>query len=62
MSDTKKPIRPMAHWENDPDSLDWDIFTCSNCGRQLCLEDQGYPPEMDYRFCPYCGAKMEELA
>ena len=49
-----------AHWENDSAGVDCDIFTCSNCGERLCFEDQGYSPEIDYRFCPYCGAKMEE--
>lgn len=52
--------KQLAHWENDPAGMDCDIFTCSNCGEQLCFEDQGYFPEIDYKFCPYCGAKMEE--
>ena len=52
-------LRPVAHWENGPDGIDSDIFSCSNCCERICLEDQGYFPEMDYKFCPYCGARME---
>lgn len=54
-------LRPVAHWENDPDGMDSDIFSCSNCCERICLEDQGFFPKMDYKFCPYCGARMEEL-
>lgn len=56
----KKEEEHPAHWENNPDGRGCDVFACSNCGKQLCFEDQGYFPEIDYRFCPYCGAKMEE--
>lgn len=52
-------LRPVAHWENDPEGVGHDVFTCSNCRAQIAFEDQGFFPEMDYKFCPYCGAKME---
>ncbi len=57
-----KSLRPVAHWENDPNGVDSDVFTCSNCCERICLEDQGFFPEMDYKFCPYCGARMEGVS
>lgn len=54
-------LRPVAHWENDPDGINHDVFTCSNCGELFAFEDQGFFPKMDYKFCPYCGARMEDV-
>lgn len=54
-------LRPVAHWENDPNGAGSDVFSCSNCCERICLEDQGYFPEMDYKFCPYCGARIENV-
>nr|DAV16597.1 MAG TPA: zinc-ribbon domain protein [Caudoviricetes sp.] len=54
-------LRPVAHWENDPNGAGSDVFSCSNCCEWICLEDQGYFPKMDYKFCPYCGARMENV-
>lgn len=54
-------LRPVAHWENDPNGAGSDVFSCSNCCERICLDDQGYFPEMDYKFCPYYCARIENV-
>lgn len=56
-----------GHWVLDPDGMDWNIpaWRCSVCG---CRNDN-IPPNLEKtnplrwsgsRFCPNCGAKMDE--
>ena len=56
-----------GHWILDPDGMDWNIpaWCCSVCG---CKNDN-IPPNLEKtnplrwsgsKFCPNCGAKMDE--
>lgn len=57
-----------GHWVLDPDGIDWNIpaWCCSLCG---CRNDN-IPPNLEKtnplrwsgsKFCPNCGAKMDEV-
>ena len=50
-------LRPTAHWENEED-LNGDpvVWFCSSCKERFFLYD-GTPEEINYKYCPYCGAK-----
>lgn len=39
--------------------LGLDILFCSNCGRDLNCNDYGEYYIKHFKYCPYCGAKME---
>ena len=39
--------------------LGLDILFCSNCGRDLNCNDYGEYYIEHFKYCPYCGAKME---
>lgn len=39
--------------------LGLDILFCSNCGRDLNCNDYGEHYIEHFKYCPYCGAKME---
>ena len=40
----------------------WDdrYWTCSVCHESWCLTEDGTPEDHDMRYCPHCGAKMED--
>lgn len=50
-------VAPVRHgrWED----YEENTWQCSECGEQFYLED-GTPQENEYRYCPNCGAKMDE--
>ena len=55
-------LRPTAHWVKDGDAENpyrgsGTKYHCSACGRRA-----GYKQRWLYRFCPCCGAKMEDCA
>ena len=51
-------LRPTAHWENEEDfNGDPVVWFCSACKERFFLYD-GTPQENDYKYCPYCGARM----
>ena len=51
-------LRPTAHWENEDDfNGDPVVWFCSACKERFFLYD-GTPEENDYKYCPYCGARM----
>ena len=62
-------VRVIAHWNHWPCDDEEDfVYQCSNCGEQF-YEDFFYPRETPcigsekykpFKYCPYCGAKMEE--
>lgn len=53
-------LRPLAKWENECDAVgDPIVWTCTNCKDSAVLYE-GTPKENGMKFCPYCGAKMEE--
>jgi len=37
-----------------------DTFMCSACGAQVSLPNMVRDNEMDYNYCPYCGAHMTD--
>lgn len=53
-------LQPVAHWvcEEDYDG-DPVVWTCSHCKDSSIMYD-GTPKDNGFKFCPYCGAKMEE--
>ena len=64
---TPLPIQKHGHWVFDPDGMDWNIpaWKCSECH---CRNDN-IPPNLERtnplrwsgsKFCPNCGAKMDE--
>nr|DAZ45105.1 MAG TPA: Transcription initiation factor IIE, alpha FINGER, Transcription [Caudoviricetes sp.] len=53
-------LRPVAKWENECNAVgDPIVWTCTNCKDSAVLYE-GTPKENGMKFCPYCGAKMEE--
>lgn len=51
-------LRPTAKWENEEDfNGDPVVWFCSACKERFFLYD-GTPEENDYKYCPYCGARM----
>lgn len=53
-------LRPVAHWVNEEDAVgDPIIWTCSNCKESIVIYD-GTPMENEYKYCPMCGARMED--
>ena len=46
----QQPTRPTARWERLVD----DFKKCSRCGRPVKFYRK-------YKYCPECGAKMEEI-
>lgn len=53
-------LRPVAHWDMEEDAVgDPIVWTCSNCKDSIIMYD-GTPMENGYKYCPYCGARMED--
>lgn len=53
-------LRPVAHWDMEEDAVgDPIIWTCSNCKESVVMYD-GTPMENEYKYCPMCGARMED--
>lgn len=53
-------LRPTAHWIKDsevenPYRGSGTKYHCSACGRRA-----GYKQRWIYKYCPHCGAKMED--
>lgn len=54
-------LRPVAHWDMEEDAVgDPIVWTCSNCKDSIIMYD-GTPMENGYKYCPYCGARMEDV-
>lgn len=54
-------LRPVAHWDMEEDAVgDPIIWTCSNCKESIVMYD-GTPMENGYKYCPMCGARMEDV-
>lgn len=51
-------LRTVARWRMSYSFLGDENYTCTHCGEILGLED-GTPEENEYKFCPFCGAKIE---
>lgn len=54
--------RPTARWIEESDGWDGSYWTCSVCGESMEFTDGEGPEENGFKYCPYCGAKMEALA
>lgn len=53
-------LRPVAHWDMEEDAVGEPIvWTCSNCKDSIVMYD-GAPMENGYKYCPMCGARMED--
>lgn len=53
-------LRPVAHWDMEEDAVgDPIIWTCSNCKESIVMYD-GAPMENEYKYCPHCGARLED--
>lgn len=53
-------LRPVAHWDMEEDAVGNPIiWTCSNCKESIVMYD-GTPMENDYKYCPMCGARIED--
>ena len=49
-----------AHWEYMGKNEYCDsIFACTNCNYDMGTT-QGYAPSENIKYCPYCGATMDE--
>lgn len=54
-------LRPVAHWDMEEDAVgDPIVWTCSNCKDSIIMYD-GATMENGYKYCPYCGARMEDV-
>lgn len=51
-------LKPVTKMRIEHNFLGEIYFVCSHCGEGLILED-GTPLENLYKFCPFCGAKIE---
>ena len=55
-------VAPVVHgrWEVSTDEwFETDVYTCSKCRESYVLVE-GTPKENLWRYCPNCGAKMDE--
>lgn len=48
-----------GHWIEQEDFNGDTYYDCSECGESFCLIE-GTPTDNLYKYCPNCGAKMEE--
>lgn len=48
---------PVRHGNWKP--FDEDEYTCSLCGNIFVTMDGGHPLSNGFKFCPFCGAKMD---
>lgn len=57
-----RPARPGVWVDTDPEKPDWSkekycmSYFCSICGRRA-----GKYKHLSYKFCPWCGAEMQNL-
>lgn len=54
-----EPVR-RGTWIEEEELWDDRYWTCSVCHESWCLTDDGTPEDHDMRYCPHCGAKMED--
>lgn len=47
-----------AHWIDSPNIM--ECVVCSNCFSDDLSAQVVAPPPADYKFCPSCGAQMDE--
>ncbi len=50
-----EPVRH-GHWK----PFDEDEYTCSVCGNIFVTMDGEHPLSNGFKYCPFCGAKMDE--
>lgn len=55
-----EPVRH-ARWDKSKGYIYAVRYTCSYCDWMLA-SDEGSPQELGMRYCPYCGAAMDEDA
>lgn len=56
-------LQPTAYWRGEYDGYAdgnpvYDVWYCSSC--EYCIDDGTDDPELLPKYCPNCGAKMEE--
>jgi hypothetical protein len=52
-------VQAHGHWIEQSDGWDGVLYTCSACRCDWCTID-GTPVENNMRYCPECGARMDE--
>lgn len=50
---------PVRHGNWKP--FDEDEYTCSVCGNIFVTMDGEHPLSNEFKYCPFCGAKMDEV-
>lgn len=51
-------VAPVVHAEFHCVNDDKNVYMCTNCGGEWCLET-GTPEENDMEWCSFCGARMD---
>jgi rubrerythrin len=52
-----QPERKTGHWVKSDMQRWYDVWLCSECGEKT---DSAVMSKPRYKYCPMCGAKMEE--
>lgn len=63
---TADELREHGHWSPNPYNKEWDVCSACRIGtkiREYGLNPDGneYVTEYTYKYCPNCGAKMDEV-
>lgn len=54
------PQQKMGHWIATDEEPHED-FECDGCGYTVSTCTANIKPHMEYKYCPNCGAKMQEV-
>lgn len=53
-------LRPKGRWEkSEDDYCGLNLWKCSLCREEWCFEIDDDVKDLNYNYCPNCGAKME---
>lgn len=53
-------VAPVRHGKWELYNVIFDILKCTSCGSTINCNDYGEYYMHHLKYCPYCGAKMEE--
>ena len=55
----KKDAVKHGHWIIEDDLFyEWKVLRCSCCNEEYSFDDEVDIKDLNYKFCPNCGAKM----